>query len=92
MDADNSEEVSTKVRELLRENPVLLRRIGEAYPNLEVKSRRFVEKINEAVEETKRNVEEKKRTVEEKRQEVEKAINDAVAEKRRHSGREKDEI
>ena len=40
VEADNSEEVSTKVRQLLREDPVLLRRIGEAYPNLEVKSSR----------------------------------------------------
>ena len=41
LEADNSEEVSTKVRQLLREDPVLLRRIGEAYPNLEINSKKF---------------------------------------------------
>ena len=45
VEADNSEEVSTKVRQLLREDPVLLRRIGEAYPNLEVKSKELAKKL-----------------------------------------------
>lgn len=36
VDADNSEEVSTKIRALLRSKPTLLRRIGDAYPTLTV--------------------------------------------------------
>ncbi len=36
VDADNSEEVSTKIRVLLRSKPALLRRIGDAYPALTV--------------------------------------------------------
>ena len=55
VEADNSEEVSTKVRQLLREDPVLLRRIGEAYPNLEVKSKELAKKLKaqaEAVQES----------------------------------------
>lgn len=36
VDADNSEEVSTKVRILLHNKSLLLRRIGDAYPNLTV--------------------------------------------------------
>jgi uncharacterized membrane protein len=63
--ADNSEEVSTKVRQLLREDPVLLRRIGEAYPNLEVRSKKIVEKIKEQAEAVQESVEEKKQAVQE---------------------------
>lgn len=36
VDADNSEEVSTKIRALLRSKPKLLRRIGDAYPTFTV--------------------------------------------------------
>lgn len=36
VEADNSEEVSTKIRALLRSKPTLLRRIGDAYPTLTV--------------------------------------------------------
>lgn len=36
VDADNSEEVSTKIRVLLRSKSGLLRRIGDSYPNLTV--------------------------------------------------------
>ena len=36
VDADNSEEVSLKVRALLRSKSGLLRRIGDSYPNLKV--------------------------------------------------------
>ncbi|MDO4307539.1 MAG: hypothetical protein Q4C77_11935 [Eubacteriales bacterium] len=36
VDADNSEEVSTKIRALLRSKPALLRRIGDSYPTLTV--------------------------------------------------------
>ena len=36
VDADNSEEVSLRVRALLRSKSTLLRRIGDSYPNLKV--------------------------------------------------------
>ena len=36
VDADNSEEVSLRVRALLRSKSALLRRIGDSYPNLKV--------------------------------------------------------
>ena len=63
VEADNSEEVSTKVRQLLREDPVLLRRIGEAYPNLEINSKKFAEKLKAQAEAVQESVEEKKQAV-----------------------------
>ena len=57
VEADNSEEVSTKVRQLLREDPVLLRRIGEAYPNLEINSKKFAEKLKAQAEAVQESVE-----------------------------------
>ena len=80
VEADNSEEVSTKVRQLLREDPVLLRRIGEAYPNLEVRSKKFVEKIKEQAEAVQESVEEKKQAVQTVVEEKKQAVQDAVVE------------
>ena len=82
VEADNSEEVSTKVRQLLREDPVLLRRIGEAYPNLEVRSKRIVEKIKEQAEAVQESVEEKKQAVQEAVEEKKQAVQTAVEEKK----------
>ena len=82
VEADNSEEVSTKVRALLREDPVLLRRIGEAYPNLEVRSKKFVEKIKEQAEAVQESVEEKKQAVQEAVEEKKQAVQTAVEEKK----------
>lgn len=70
VDADNSEEISTKVRQLLREDPILLRRIGEAYPNLTVKRKQIVEKIKEKAELVQESVDEKRQEFEEKKQAV----------------------
>ena len=82
VEADNSEEVSTKVRALLREDPVLLRRIGEAYPNLEVRSKKIVEKIKEQTEAVQEAVEEKKQAVQSAVEEKKQAVQDAVIEGR----------
>lgn len=77
VEADNSEEVSTKVRQLLREDPVLLRRIGEAYPNLEINSKKFAEKLKAQAEgklAAEAAAEERRLAAEERKQLVQEAV------------------
>lgn len=63
VDADNSEEVSTRVRALLRDKSGLLRRIGDAYPNLTVSPevvlaniKKRQEKLRQAAREQERKI------------------------------------
>lgn len=63
VDADNSEEVSTRVRALLRDKSGLLHRIGDAYPNLTVSPevvlanlKRRQEKLRQAAREQERKI------------------------------------
>lgn len=88
VDADDSEEISTKVRQLLKEDPILLRRIGEAYPNLKVTSRRIAEKVKEQAELVQTVVEEKKQEAQETRQ----AVTAAVEEKKKAAAQGRQEI
>ena len=88
VDADDSEEISTKVRQLLKEDPILLRRIGEAYPNLKVTSRRIAEKVKEQAELVQTVVEEKKQEAQETRQ----AVTAAVEEKKKAAAQRRQEI
>ena len=88
VDADDSEEISTKVRQLLKEDPILLRRIGDAYPNLKVTSRRIAEKVKEQAELVQTVVEEKKQEAQETRQ----AVTAAVEEKKQAVEEKKQEI
>lgn len=88
VDADDSEEISTKVRQLLKEDPILLRRIGEAYPNLKVTSRRIAEKVKEQAELVQTVVEEKKQEAQETRQ----AVTAAVEEKKQAVEEKKQEL
>lgn len=46
IEADNSEEISKKVHELLRNKSVLLRRISHAYPNLTALPKKVIEEIH----------------------------------------------
>lgn len=88
VDADDSEEISTKVHQLLKEDPILLRRIGDAYPNLKVTSRRIAEKVKEQAELVQTVVEEKKQEAQETRQ----AVTAAVEEKKQAVEEKKQEI
>ena len=90
-EADNSEEVSTKVRQLLREDPVLLRRIGEAYPNLEINSKKFAEKLKAQAEAVQESVEEKKQAVADAVAEGKLAA-EAAAEERRLAAEERKQL
>ena len=92
VDADDSEEISTKVRQLLKEDPILLRRIGEAYPNLKVTSRRIAEKVKEQAELVQTVVEEKKQEAQETRQAVEQAVTAAVEEKKQAAAQKRQEF
>lgn len=91
VEADNSEEVSTKVRQLLREDPVLLRRIGEAYPNLEVKSKELAKKLKAQAEAVQESVEEKKQAVADAVAEGKLAA-EAAAEERRLAAEERKQL
>lgn len=91
VEADNSEEVSTKVRQLLREDPVLLRRIGEAYPNLEINSKKFAEKLKAQAEAVQESVEEKKQAVADAVAEGKLAA-EAAAEERRLAAEERKQL
>ena len=90
VEADNSEEVSTKVRQLLREDPVLLRRIGEAYPNLEINSKKFAEKLKAQAEAVQESVEEKKQAVADAV--AEGKLAEAAAEERRLAAEERKQL
>ena len=91
VEADNSEEVSTKVRQLLCEDPVLLRRIGEAYPNLEINSKKFAEKLKAQAEAVQESVEEKKQAVADAVAEGKLAA-EAAAEERRLAAEERKQL
>lgn len=45
---DNTEEISKKVHELLRQRHVLVRRISDAYPNLQARPERLTRQLKEA--------------------------------------------
>jgi len=86
VEADNSEEVSTKVRQLLREDPVLLRRIGEA-----INSKKFAEKLKAQAEAVQESVEEKKQAVADAVAEGKLAA-EAAAEERRLAAEERKQL
>jgi uncharacterized membrane protein len=50
---DNTEEISMKVRELLRNHKLLLRRIEEAYPNLQARPKHLTDQLKAARHEVK---------------------------------------
>ena len=52
-DADNTEEISQKVRELLRNRKVLLRRIQAAYPNMQARPEALTRQLKQAKSEVK---------------------------------------
>ena len=52
-DADNTEEISQKVRELLRNRKVLLRRIQAAYPDMQARPAALTKQLKEAQREVK---------------------------------------
>ena len=70
--ADNTEEITKKVKELLAEKSILYRRIINAYPKLQsIKS-----KIAEIKEEIEENINEVKENINEKKEEVKNTLNE----------------
>lgn len=51
VELDNSEEISQKIHELLRSRPALVRRLGQAFPNMTVSPKWIIEKMKEKEEE-----------------------------------------
>lgn len=79
-EADNTEEVSRRVRELLRNRSVLLARIQAAYPDMQARPERFTKQLREArieVKEATQRVKENLETATEKtKTELEKKKNE----------------
>ena len=73
-DLDNTEELTKKIREVLREKSILHRRLANAYPKLEavkLKIKQKKEEIKQQVEEQKREIKEQ---VENQKEEIKKQI------------------
>jgi uncharacterized membrane protein len=80
VEADNSEEISLKVREHLRSKHILLRRIASAYPNMVAKPRRILQAVKEGQQELARKMEDGKeelaRRVEDGKEELARRVED----------------
>lgn len=79
VDADDSEEISTKVRQLLKEDP-----------NLKVTSRRIAEKVKEQAELVQTVVEEKKQAAQ-RRQEISQAVTNVVEETKKSARKSREQ-
>ena len=56
---DNTEEITEKVKEILIKKSVLTRRLIESFPNMKIKIKRNMKKINVKIEKTKRAIKNK---------------------------------
>ena len=78
-DLDNTEEITKKIKEVLRQKSPLHRRLANAYPSLEA----VKIKIKEKKEKIKKQVEEQKKVIIEQVEEQKKVIIEQVAEQKR---------
>jgi diphthamide biosynthesis methyltransferase len=84
---DNTEEITKKIREVLRQKSPLHRRLAEAYPKLEA----VKVKIKEKKEEIKQQVEEQKREIIEKVENQKREIIEQIQEQKVEIGKIIDE-